>query len=199
MRSLLSMMGVGSSGPDNNPVRLSAQRWACRWKVWKWSPWPMAMNSTRSPSRASKMGASGATLLLIVIPFRHDRVLPVRQDVPWTSNDQCAVESSEHSTRAVVRAHGVVVVVPVTGAARSPGAVLGLVRGSTAPDVGPPFPRVVEGVVERAAVGLRVYSTPWGWMDNRWSVLFTNSISRVSPSHISRTGPGTVALPGSSP
>ena len=76
---------------------------------------------------ASKMGASGATLLLIGRTVEHDRVLPVRQDVPSAADDQRAVKSPGQSLRSMVCAHGVVVVVPVTGAARHPSAVLGRV------------------------------------------------------------------------
>ncbi len=67
LRSLLSTTWLGSVGPSSMPVRLSAHRCACRWKVWNWLPWPIAIHSTRWPRFASKIGVFGATWLLIDI------------------------------------------------------------------------------------------------------------------------------------
>src|SRR5690606_31647882 len=83
-------------------------------------------------------------------------------DVPSTADDQRAVKSPGQSLRSMVCAHGVVVVVPVTGAARHPSAVLGPVRSPATPYIGSTFAGCVEGVVERAAVGLRVVLDPVG-------------------------------------
>ena len=64
-RFLLSMTWEWSFAPVSMPVRVSAQRWACRWKVCGRLPWPMQIHSTRSPWFASNIGVSGATLLLM--------------------------------------------------------------------------------------------------------------------------------------
>ncbi|CPU63489.1 Uncharacterised protein [Mycobacteroides abscessus] len=70
LRSRLSTTWLGSYWSASRPVRLFAQRCAWRWKVWSWLPWPMQMNSTRSPSFASNIGVSGATLLLMVMSLK---------------------------------------------------------------------------------------------------------------------------------
>ncbi len=120
----------------------------------------MAIHSTRWPRLASNIGVSGAILLLISHVVEHDRELLLRQDVAATADDQRAVEPLGHAGRAVVGAHRVVVVVPVTGAARHPPPARrgGHLPGS--PDVGPGLAGVVERGVERAAVGVGAVVDP---------------------------------------
>jgi hypothetical protein len=64
---LLSITRDGSDRLAATPILVSGHLWPWRWNVWKSSPWPMTMNSTRSPMLDVHFGVFGAFLRLKVV------------------------------------------------------------------------------------------------------------------------------------